>query len=136
MSAASLLETRRKASAGNHMIRIDGEKIKNTLQERGGLATWLISRLQIGAYGRVQSKPRLALLERISLAPRQSLALVEAEGRRFLVGTSPDGCPVFYALDGLPEAFDKQASLARPAKTHPFRPHGESSASGSARVSW
>lgn len=46
-----------------------------------------------------QAKPRLALLDRIALAPRQSLALVEAEGRRILVATSPEGGPVFYPLD-------------------------------------
>jgi hypothetical protein len=49
--------------------------------------------------GREIARPRLALLERISLAPKQSLALVEAEGRRFLVATSSDGSPAFYALD-------------------------------------
>jgi flagellar biogenesis protein FliO len=42
---------------------------------------------------------RLALLERIALAPRQSLALVEAEGRRILVATSAEGGPAFYPLD-------------------------------------
>lgn len=62
----------------------------------GGIAGWLMARLKNG--GRVQ--PRLALLERITLAPRQSLALVEAEGRRFLVATSAEGGPAFYALDG------------------------------------
>jgi flagellar biogenesis protein FliO len=61
----------------------------------GGLAGWLLGRLRGG--GRRQ--PRLELLERIALAPRQSLALVEAEGRRFLVATSPEGAPAFYALD-------------------------------------
>jgi flagellar biogenesis protein FliO len=61
----------------------------------GGLAGWLLSRLR--ARGRRQ--PRLELVERIALAPRQSLALVEAEGRRFLVATSPEGAPAFYALD-------------------------------------
>jgi flagellar biogenesis protein FliO len=61
----------------------------------GGLAGWLLSRLR--ARGRRQ--PRLELVERIALAPRQSLALVEAEGRRFLVATSPEGAPTFYALD-------------------------------------
>jgi flagellar biogenesis protein FliO len=50
--------------------------------------------------GQRRAQPRLELLERISLAPRQSLALVEAEGRRFLVATSPEGGPAFYALDG------------------------------------
>jgi flagellar biogenesis protein FliO len=62
-----------------------------------GLAVWLLERLR---GRRRRSLPRLALLERIALAPRQSLALVEAEGRRFLVATSPDGSPAFYPLDG------------------------------------
>ena len=61
-----------------------------------GLAGWLLERLRRGPH----QAPRLELLERITLAPRQSLALVEAEGRRLLVATSPEGAPVFYALDG------------------------------------
>ena len=54
----------------------------------GGLAGWLLARLR-GEPAAAQ--PRLALLERIALAPRQSLALVEAEGRRILVATSAEG---------------------------------------------
>ena len=70
---------------------------RNGESERvGGLAGWLLSRLR----GARRPQPRLALLERIALAPRQSLSLVEAEGRRFLVATSPEGAPAFYALDG------------------------------------
>jgi hypothetical protein len=46
-----------------------------------------------------RAEPRLALLERIALAPRQSLALVEADGRRILVATSAEGGPAFYPLD-------------------------------------
>lgn len=42
---------------------------------------------------------RLAVIERIALAPRHSLALVEAEGRRFLIVISPEGAPAFQALD-------------------------------------
>ena len=61
----------------------------------GGLAGWLLGRLRGGG----RSAPRLELVERIALAPRQSLALVEAEGRRFLVATSPEGAPAFYPLD-------------------------------------
>lgn len=76
----------------------------------GGLAGWLLERLR----GVRRPRPRLALLERIALAPRQSLALVEAEGRRFLVATSADGGPAFYALD------------------HPARPATERAG----RVSW
>jgi hypothetical protein len=61
----------------------------------GRLLGWLRARLQ----GSRRAPARLALLERITLAPRQTLALVEAEGRRFLVATSPEGGPAFYALD-------------------------------------
>ena len=63
-----------------------------------GLAHWLLKSLRKNR----SREPRLELLERIALAPRQSLALVEAEGRRFLVATSADGGPAFYALDTRP----------------------------------
>jgi len=60
-----------------------------------GLTGWLLARLR----GHRRPGPHLVLLERITLAPRQSLALVEAEGRRLLVATSAEGAPAFYALD-------------------------------------
>lgn len=61
----------------------------------GGLAGWLIERI-----GRRQKRqPRLELIERISLAPRQSLALVEVEGRRVLVACSADSTPAFLPLN-------------------------------------
>jgi hypothetical protein len=93
----------------------------------GGLAGWLLGRLR--ARGRV--RPRLELVERIALAPKQSLALVEAEGRRFLVATSPEGAPAFYALDersnaarALPVLLPRQSGSVRPT------------AKSAARVSW
>lgn len=52
--------------------------------------------------------PRLALVERIALAPRQALVLVEAEGRRFLVATSAEGSAVFYPLDEAGRAAGRQ----------------------------
>ncbi len=61
----------------------------------GGWAGWLLARW----HGRQRAEPRLALVERITLAPRQSLALIEAEGRRILVATSAEGGPAFYPLD-------------------------------------
>jgi flagellar biogenesis protein FliO len=64
----------------------------------GGWAGWLLGRLRSG----VRRQPRLELVERIALAPRQSLSLVEAEGRRFLVVTSAEGSPAFYPLDQQP----------------------------------
>jgi hypothetical protein len=71
-----------------------------------GLTGWLRARLR----GNRRPGPSLVLLERITLAPRQSLALVEAEGRRLLVATSAEGAPAFYALDGRA----RPATLPRP----------------------
>jgi flagellar biogenesis protein FliO len=76
----------------------------------GGLAGWLLGRLRAAP----RPRPRLALLERIALAPRQSLALVEAEGRRFLVATSPEGAPAFYALDEQARPAGPRRSAALP----------------------
>jgi flagellar biogenesis protein FliO len=72
--------------------------------EAGGLALWLLAkwrsaRLGLAARGMGRSAPRLALVERITLGSRQTLALVEAEGRRFLVASSAEGAPAFLALD-------------------------------------
>jgi len=82
----------------------------------GGVAGWLLGRWRAGS----RPQPKLELLERITLAPRQSLALVEAEGRRFLVATSPEGAPAFYALDEGPQpaavnGFTRQRGPARAA---------------------
>jgi hypothetical protein len=71
------------------------ERAPGTETQIGGLGGWLLERLR----GQRTTQPRLALVERIALAPRQSLALVEAEGRRILVATSAEGGPAFYALD-------------------------------------
>jgi flagellar biogenesis protein FliO len=65
------------------------------LKKIGGLAGWLLA----GLHRNFRPQPSLTLLERITLAPRQSLALVEAEGRRFLIATSAEGAPALYALD-------------------------------------
>ena len=84
----------------------------------GGWAGRLLARWN----GRRHAEPRLALVERITLAPRQSLALIEAEGRRILVATSPEGGPAFYPLDG--------PASARACAGANAAPHGRS------RVSW
>lgn len=69
-----------------------------------GLAGWLMTRvmtrLRGGLRPATRRQPRLELIERIVLAPRQSLALVEAEGRRFLVACSAESTPAFYPVDG------------------------------------
>ena len=60
----------------------------------GGLAGWLLTKWR----NRKSNEPRMALLERITIAPRQTLALVEVEGQRLLVATSAEGAPAFHAL--------------------------------------
>ena len=87
-------------------------KTELSIVPKGGLAGWLLARMRAVQ----RTGPRLALLERITLAPRHSLALVEAEGRRLLVATSPEGAPVFFPLD------------------EPARPRSNSAAA--VRVSW
>jgi hypothetical protein len=77
------------------MSRIEGKQAAET-NAIGGVAGWLIARLA----QRRRPAHRLEVLERITLAPRQSLALIEAEGRRLLVATSAEGPPAFYNLDG------------------------------------
>jgi hypothetical protein len=59
-----------------------------------GLLGWLVAKL----HSRSRLEFRLLLVERIHLAPRQSLSLVEADGQRLLIATSADGAPVFYPL--------------------------------------
>ncbi|MGO8758894.1 MAG: flagellar biosynthetic protein FliO [Terracidiphilus sp.] len=90
----------------------------------GGLAGWLLARMR----RRCAEPPRLAVLERVALAPRQSLALVEAEGRRILVATSAEGGPAFYPLDG-----ERRLSQALPAAA---RGAGRGAAHRQPRVSW
>ncbi len=84
-----------------------------------GWAGWILNRLRSDS----RPRPSLQLVERITLAPRQSLALVEADGRRLLVATSADGAPAFYALD---QERDKNSRLGCP----------RGATKVSARVSW
>jgi hypothetical protein len=100
----------------------------------GGLAGWLLGKLR----GVRRPAPRLAVLERIALAPRQSLVLVEADGRRFLVATSPEGTPAFYALDSPARGggTDRNAvPFARNGGNGP-RPAKRSGSDCDLRVSW
>jgi hypothetical protein len=66
------------------MMAEQNGKAEPAIAPVGGLAGWLLKKLRVTE----RSRPRLALLERIALAPRHSLALVEAEG-----------APAFYPLD-------------------------------------
>jgi flagellar biogenesis protein FliO len=61
----------------------------------GGWTDWLRARLSSQA----RPRRRLELIERIALGPRQTLALVEVEGRRFLVASAAEGAPAVYPLE-------------------------------------
>ena len=76
-------------------------------QKRPGLVEWLLDRLP----RRALKQPCLMLVERINLAPRQTVALIEADGQRLLVATSPDGAPSFYPLKAV-----ARRSVANPGR--------------------
>jgi len=61
----------------------------------GGLAGWLSQCLR----PHTRTRPALVLLDRLTLAPRQTVSLIEADGKRLLIATSQTGNPAFYALD-------------------------------------
>jgi len=82
----------------------------NPVQRIGGIAGWLLRRLRRTS----GTGQRLELVERIALAPRQSLALIEAEGRRILVATSADGAPAFFPLDDVARSTERMRAQQRP----------------------
>jgi flagellar biogenesis protein FliO len=93
----------------NHVRK--AEKGANAADETWSLALWLLGKLRRTR----TSEPRMALIERISLAPKQSLALVEAEGRRFLVASSADGAATFYLIEDAVPKRTNRAAKARVA---------------------
>jgi hypothetical protein len=62
-----------------------------------GVTAWVFERIR----RRSAMRSRMAVLEKISFAPRQSLALIEVDGERVLVGSSQDGSPQFYRLNAI-----------------------------------
>lgn len=98
------------------MKRAEDRKPMELRSPGSGLAGWLLQQVRQRLKATAQAEPKLALIERITLAPRQSLALVEAEGRRFLVASSSESGPVFYALDGPREAGFRQANSRKWAR--------------------
>ena len=77
-----------------------------------GLAGWL---LRFWRRTSERRAPQLELIERISLGPRQALALIEAEGTRVLVATSADGAAAFFPLgDAVGSAHGRRSFTASP----------------------
>ena len=57
---------------------------------------------------RCGASSRLALVEKISVAPRQSVALIEVDGEKLLVGLSPAESPRFFQLKAGQSRFSKE----------------------------
>jgi flagellar biogenesis protein FliO len=79
---------------------------------RPGMTAWLLSRFRRREF----QQPRLALVERIILAPRQTVALIEADGQRVLVATSPEGAPAFFPLPPKPNNLPNTQSRKKAAE--------------------
>jgi hypothetical protein len=76
------------------------------------LGSGLIARLLRGWQVSAERPARLALIARIELGARQTVALIEAEGERLLVASSADGGVSFFPLNGSDSNRDE--SSARP----------------------
>ncbi len=130
---------------GRELVRVCGQNAGGSRTEAGaatgeidgpvkGLAGWLLRYWRRTA----TRSAKLAILERISLSPKHTLTLVEAEGSRLLVATSAEGASAFYPIpcsfsselihDALPPArmssgiFIRTArSVSRPRTVKPGR---------------
>jgi len=64
------------------------------------LGSGLIGRFLRGWQISAARPARLALIARIELGARPTVALIEADGQRLLVASSADGAPSFFRLNG------------------------------------
>ena len=110
-----------KQEKATGVFGLDRTRIGRALLEHGGFTGWLVKSIRSGVPGQSRKHARLALVERIALAPRQSLLLVEADGRQILIATSPEGAPAFFSLDGIKanHAIPGNARLTQPFRSQP-----------------
>jgi flagellar biogenesis protein FliO len=73
----------------------------------GGWAGWLMRRLHTAR----RERPRLELVERITIGPRQTVALIEADGRRLLVACAAAGEPAIVPLGSEVEARVRELAI-------------------------
>jgi hypothetical protein len=62
-----------------------GARLVLGLLALAGLATWLLAQRGLGLSGKFAATPRLQLVQRIGLSARSGVALVEVDGRSFLI---------------------------------------------------
>ncbi len=80
------------------------------------LAAWAARRLRGGGFARGQGRATpIAILATRAVGPQASLMIVEAEQRRFLVGTGRAGITAIMPLGAGAEPFDAVLARATPA---------------------
>ena len=84
------------ANISANAIRRDTGVPAEFAAKRRGFLSRILERLQLRA---TVHQPRLVVVERVNLAARQQLSLVEADGQRLLIATSPDGPPRICLLN-------------------------------------
>jgi len=65
----------------------------------GGLAGWAMTMLRRAGQSKPEQKPELEALSTLSLGGRRQLALVECQGRQFLVGMSADAVTSIASIE-------------------------------------
>jgi len=95
-------------------VSVEAQRVTSgqTLAKKG-LAVWLIGKLR----PQVDSMPRVRILERIRVTPRQVLILVEVEGERLLMGASDGSTPAFHLVK-------KRATASGPRQVSAIRVEG------------
>lgn len=53
----------------------------------------------LGCVRQARAPRRLLVLEKVSLAPRQTIALIEVDGQKLLVASTQEGSPSFCLLN-------------------------------------
>lgn len=82
------------------------------------IALWILKRLQGGVAG----GPRpIRVVGGLSLGPRERLAIVETQGRRWMVGVTPQSITLIAELDAQSTVTDAATPVpAEPASANPF----------------
>jgi flagellar biogenesis protein FliO len=81
------------------------------------LAAWAARRLRSGGFGLGQGRATsIAIIATRIVGPQASLMIVEAEQRRFLVGTGRAGITAITPLGDAPEPFDNVLARVTPGE--------------------
>lgn len=92
----------------------------------GGITRWLSRQWQAVAV----SKSPLAVVAKIQIGPRHSVALLEADGTRLLLATASDGAIAFHSLPEIAEEYSRQEAWSRPESMYSRQPRRQALTEG------